>query len=77
MPYARTSERAERRALQEKMRARGLSHRQIAFEFGRRYDMRPRAAWRHAHGWSLKQAASGSPPTPRRQGWTLTATRWP
>ena len=57
MPYARTSERAERRALQEKMRARGLSHRQIAFEFGRRYGMRPRAAWRHAHGWSLKQAA--------------------
>lgn len=57
MPYAKTSERAERRALREKMRARGLSHRQIACEFGRRYNMRPRAAWRHAHGWSLKQAA--------------------
>jgi hypothetical protein len=57
MPYARTSERAERRALREKMRAKGLSHRQIAFEFARRYNMRPRAAWRHAHGWSLKQAA--------------------
>jgi hypothetical protein len=57
MPYARTSERAERRALREKMRALGLSHRQIAFEFARRYKMRPRAAWRHAHGWSLKQAA--------------------
>jgi hypothetical protein len=57
MPYARTSERAEQRDLREKMRACGLSHRQIAFEFGRRYHMRPRAAWRHAHGWSLKQAA--------------------
>ena len=58
MPYAKTSGRAEQRDLREKMRARGLSHRQIAFEFGRRYNMRPRAAWRHAHGWSLKQAAT-------------------
>jgi hypothetical protein len=57
LPYAKTSERAERRALREKMRALGLSHQQIAFEFGRRYSMRPRTAWRHAHGWSLKQAA--------------------
>ncbi len=57
MAYAKTSERAERRALRERMRAQGLTHRQIAFEFGRRYDMRPRAAWRHARGWSLQQAA--------------------
>ncbi len=57
MPYAKTSERAEQRALRERMRALGLSHPQIAFEFARRYNMRPRAAWRHAHGWSLKQAA--------------------
>lgn len=35
----------------------GLSHRQIAFEFGRRYGLRPRAAWRHACGWSLTEAA--------------------
>jgi hypothetical protein len=55
--YAKTSLRAEQRALRDKMRAQGLSHRQIAFEFGRRYGMRPRTAWRHAHGWSLKQAA--------------------
>jgi hypothetical protein len=57
MPYAKTSELTERRALREKMRACGLSHRQIAVELARRYSMRPRAAWRHAYGWSLKQAA--------------------
>ena len=57
MPYAKTSLRAEQRALREKMRALGLSHRQIAVEFGRRYGLRPRAAWRHAYGWSLKDAA--------------------
>ncbi len=57
MPYAKTSERAEQRALRERMRALGLSHPQIAFEFARRYNMRARASWRHAHGWSLKQAA--------------------
>jgi tetratricopeptide (TPR) repeat protein len=58
MPYAKTSGRAEQRGLREQMRARGLTHRQIAVEFGRRYNLRPRAAWRHAHGWSLKQAAT-------------------
>jgi len=57
MAYAKTSERAERRALRERMRDQGLTHRQIALELGRRYDLRPRAAWRHARGWSLKQAA--------------------
>jgi hypothetical protein len=57
MPYAKTSLRAEQRALREKMRALGLSHRQIAVEFSRRYCLRPRAAWRHAYGWSLKDAA--------------------
>jgi hypothetical protein len=57
MPYAKTSLRAEQRSLREKMRALGLSHRQIAVEFTRRYSLRPRAAWRHAYGWSLKNAA--------------------
>jgi hypothetical protein len=57
MPYAKTSLRAEQRALREQMRAMGLSHRQIAVEFARRYRLRPRAAWRHAYGWSLKEAA--------------------
>ena len=57
MAYARTSLRAEQRAVREKMRALGLSHRQIAFELARRYGLRPRAAWRHAYGWSLREAA--------------------
>jgi len=57
MPYAKTSLRAEQRALREHMRALGLSHRQIAVEFARRYRLRARAAWRHAYGWSLKEAA--------------------
>ncbi len=33
MPYAKTSLRAEQRVLREKMRALGMSHRQIATEF--------------------------------------------
>jgi hypothetical protein len=57
MAYAKTSLRGEQRALRENMRALGLSHRQIAVEFARRYRLRPRAAWRHAYGWSLKEMA--------------------
>jgi hypothetical protein len=57
MPYAKTSLRAEQRNLRERMRALGLSHRQIAVEFTRRYGLRPRAAWRHAYGWSQTEAA--------------------
>jgi hypothetical protein len=56
--YAKTSQRAERRALREKMRAMGLGHREIAAEFARRYRFRPRASWREAYGWSLKEAAA-------------------
>lgn len=57
MLYAKTSLRAEQRALREKMRELGMSHRQIAVEFARRYRLRPRAAWRSAYGWSLTEAA--------------------
>jgi hypothetical protein len=57
MAYAKTSLRGEQRALRERMRALGLSRRQIAVEFVRGYRLRPRAAWRHAYGWSLKEAA--------------------
>src|ERR1700678_4314829 len=39
------------------MRALGMNDRQVAVEFARRYGFRPRAAWRHARGWSLKEAA--------------------
>jgi hypothetical protein len=57
LPYAKTSLRAQQRAMRDQMRALGLSHRQIAFEFARRYKLRSRAAWRYAHGWSLTEAA--------------------
>ena len=57
MPYAKTSLRKEKRELREKMRAMGLDYRDIAAEFGRRYRLRPRAAWREAYGWSLQEAA--------------------
>lgn len=57
MAYAKTSLRGEQRALRERIRALGLSRRQIAVKFTRRYRLRPRAAWRHAYGWSLKEAA--------------------
>jgi len=57
MPYAKSSLRAEQRALREKMRELGMSRRQIAIEFARRYRLRPRAAWRNAYGWSLTEAA--------------------
>jgi hypothetical protein len=37
MAYARTSLRAEKRALREKMRAMGFGHGEIAAELARRY----------------------------------------
>jgi tetratricopeptide (TPR) repeat protein len=57
MAYAKTSLRAEKRVLREKMRAMGAGYREISAEFARRYKLRPRAAWREAYGWSLKEAA--------------------
>ena len=57
MPYAKTSLRSEKRALREKMRAMGLGYHEISAEFVRQYNLRPRAAWREAYGWSLKEAA--------------------
>jgi hypothetical protein len=57
MPHAKTSLRAEKRALREKMLGLGLGYGDVAAELGRRYRVRPRAAWREAHGWSLKEAA--------------------
>ena len=58
MPYAKTSLRKEKRELREKMRAMGLDYRDIAAEFARRYRLRPRAAWREAYGWSLRETAA-------------------
>jgi tetratricopeptide (TPR) repeat protein len=57
MAYAKTSERREKQLLREQMRSLGLGYRDIAAEFGRRYRLRPRAAWRYAYGWSLQDTA--------------------
>jgi len=57
MTTARTTLPAEKRALREQMRALDMGEREIAAEFARRYRLRPRAAWREAYGWSLKEAA--------------------
>jgi hypothetical protein len=57
MAHAKTSLRAEQRSMRDRMRAAGMSHQQIAVEFARRYGLRPRAAWRNAHGWSQTEAA--------------------
>ena len=57
MAYAKTSLRGEQRLVREQMRTLGLSRRQIAVEFARRYHLRPRPAWRSAWGWSLAEAA--------------------
>jgi hypothetical protein len=50
--------RAELDGLRERMRACGFSYDEIADEFGRRYRMRPREAYRHAYGWTLDHAAA-------------------
>jgi hypothetical protein len=51
------SERAQQNHLRQRMRAEGVLDAGIAAEFGRRYRMRPRKAWRHTHGWTLREAA--------------------
>jgi hypothetical protein len=57
MPRHRASLKAEQDELRERMRTLGLGYCEIAGEFARRYRLRPRAAWRVAYGWTLKQAA--------------------
>ncbi|ORT46918.1 hypothetical protein, partial [Frankia sp. KB5] len=57
MPTARISLREEQDDLRSRMRALGLSHGQVALEFATRYRLRPREAWRRAHGWTYSQAA--------------------
>ena len=57
MPAHNTSARAEQRKLRDRMRGLGMSRGEIAAEMGRRYKLRPRAAWRIAWGWTLDEAA--------------------
>jgi hypothetical protein len=51
------SRRAEQIELRARMRAAGMTYEDISVEFARRYGLRPRAALRHAHGWTLQEAA--------------------
>jgi transcriptional regulator with XRE-family HTH domain len=46
------SPKAERDQLRERMRGLGCSAAQIAAEMARRFNLRPRVAWRHALGWT-------------------------
>ncbi|OAA18135.1 hypothetical protein UG55_112711 [Frankia sp. EI5c] len=57
MSRPKASLRAEQDDLRGRMRDRGMTHQEIAAEFARRYRLRPRAAHRHAFGWTLTQAA--------------------
>src|SRR6201994_4264334 len=54
----RLSERAQQRALRQQLHEHGNDHAAIAAEFARQYRMRPRKAWRHAYGWTLREAAT-------------------
>jgi hypothetical protein len=48
---AAVSARAEREQVRDRMRAAGCSVPQIVGEMARRFNLRPRVAWRHALGW--------------------------
>ncbi len=48
---------AELADLRKRMRAFGFTHEDMAAEISRRYRLRPREAYRLAHGWTLEKAA--------------------
>ncbi|MFD5754582.1 XRE family transcriptional regulator [Streptomyces sp. NPDC127044] len=48
---------ADRDVLRQDMTVAGCTLADIAIEMRTRFRMRPREAWRHAHGWTLQQAA--------------------
>lgn len=48
---------SNRDALRHEMTAAGCSLAEIAVEMRVRFRMRPREAWRHAHGWTLQETA--------------------
>ena len=58
MARPRLSERAQQRALRQHLREHGRDDAAIAAEFARQYRMRPRKAWRHTYGWTLREAAT-------------------
>lgn len=57
MPATQPSLRQQKRDLRARMLTSGFRYQDIAAEFARRYNLRPRAAWREAYGWSLQEAA--------------------
>lgn len=56
-PHPRPGSKADREALRHEMAAAGCSTPEIAVEMRGRWHMRPREAWRHAHGWTLQEVA--------------------
>jgi transcriptional regulator with XRE-family HTH domain len=56
-PQGRPGTKSDRDALRQEMTAVGCSLAEIAMEMRVRFRMRPREAWRHAHGWTLQETA--------------------
>jgi hypothetical protein len=52
-----TTIRPEQYVVRARMLDLGMTHADVAEEFIRRYSLRPRTAFRHAHGWTQEQAA--------------------
>src|SRR6266536_293792 len=57
-PQPRTPSKAEVGQLRRRMRALGATTEAIAAELARRYGMRPRQAYRLAHGWDQAEATA-------------------
>jgi hypothetical protein len=53
-----SSLRKDKQSLRSRMRGNGQGSRLIAAELALVFGLRPRTAWREAHGWSLTEAAS-------------------
>lgn len=56
-PRPRPGSKADRDALRSELLAVGAPLSVIAAEMRARFGLRPREAWRHAHGWTLQEAA--------------------
>ncbi|MET7606604.1 helix-turn-helix transcriptional regulator [Streptomyces avermitilis] len=54
---SKAGSKADRDALRQDMSAAGCTLADIAIEMRTRFRMRPREAWRHAHGWTLQETA--------------------
>lgn len=65
-PQLRPGTKGEREALRLEMTAAGCSLADIAVEMRVRFRMRPREAWRHAHGWTLQETAERINADPRQ-----------